>query len=70
MSPVKVRQLREKHGLDRDAFGKLVWQTERAVRGWEYGERNIPRAAYELLLIKLKEVDELKEFRREEHANR
>ena len=63
MSPANIRQLREKHGLDREQFAKLVWQTERAVRGWEYGERNMPKAIYELLLMKLDETEKLKELR-------
>jgi len=65
MTPANVRQLRERHGLNRRQFAQLVWQSERAVTGWEYGERNMPKALYELLLIKLKEDELLAEFRRE-----
>jgi len=62
MTPVAIRQLRERHNLDRRQFAQLVWQSERAVSGWEYGERNIPKALYELLLIKLGEDELLAEL--------
>lgn len=65
MTPNEVRALREKHGLTREQFGKLVWQTERAVRAWEVGERQIQAGLYELLLIKLKEDDRLASFKEE-----
>lgn len=65
MTPRQIQMLREKHGLTREQFGKLLWQTERAVKAWEYGERNFPDALKELAFIKLKEVNLLKELRGE-----
>jgi len=65
MTPLQIRQLREKHGLTRAQFGKMLWQTERAVLSWEYGERNLPNALKELAFIKLKEDELLAELRGE-----
>lgn len=63
MTPFKMKHLRERHKLDRAAFGRLVYQTERAVRAWEQGERRIPEGLYELVLIKLNETELLQELR-------
>lgn len=57
MTPVQVEALRNKHRLTRAEFGQLVYQTERAVKGWERGERNMPQALWELLQYKLDGVE-------------
>ena len=56
MKPNEIRALRTKHNLTRSHFGKLVYQTERAVIAWELGQRNIPPALVELLLWKLEGI--------------
>lgn len=53
----EVKALRTKHRLTCAQFGRLVYQTERAVRAWEYGERNIPQGLWELALIKLEGIE-------------
>lgn len=57
MKASEVRALRLKHGLTAKQFGGLVYQTDRAVRNWEYGTRQIPQALVELLLWKLEGVE-------------
>ena len=53
MNANEVKALRAKHKLSKAEFGRLVYQTERAVYSWELGERKMPRALAELLQIKL-----------------
>lgn len=55
MNANKIKALRAKHGLTKAEFGRLVYQTERAVYSWELGERQMPKALGELLRIKLGE---------------
>ena len=57
MTPLKIETLRKNHRLTRSEFGSLVYQTERAVKSWERGERCIPEAIWELLLYKLDGVE-------------
>lgn len=57
MTPKKIEDLRNRHRLTREEFGGLVYQTERAVKGWERGERNMPEALWELLLYKLDGIE-------------
>lgn len=63
MTPLQVKNLRVKHNLSQAEFGRLLWQTERAVKAWEYGERNIPDALQELAFIKLGEDELLAQLR-------
>lgn len=63
MTPLQIKHFREKHGLSQTEFGRLLWQTERAVKAWEYGERNFPDALKELAFIKLGEDELLAELR-------
>lgn len=64
MTPLQIRHLRMKHKLDTRTFGQLVWQSERAVRAWELGERNMPTALLELILMKLNETELLDNLRK------
>lgn len=57
MTPSTIKTLRDKHNLTREEFGQLVYQTERAVKGWERGERNMPKALWELLQYKLEGIE-------------
>lgn len=57
MTPGNIEALRNKHRLTREEFGQLVYQTERAVKGWERGERNMPKALWELLQYKLEGIE-------------
>jgi DNA-binding transcriptional regulator YiaG len=57
MTPGNIEALRNKHRLTRAEFGSLVYQTERAVKGWERGERNMPKALWELLQYKLEGIE-------------
>jgi DNA-binding transcriptional regulator YiaG len=57
MTPLTIKTLREKHRLTRQEFGALVYQTERAVKGWECGERKMGEALWELLQYKLEGVE-------------
>jgi DNA-binding transcriptional regulator YiaG len=57
MTPVTIETLRKKHRLTREEFGELVYQTERAVKSWERGERELPKALWELLLYKLEGIE-------------
>lgn len=65
MTPLQISNLRKKHNLTQAEFGRLLWQTERAVKAWEYGERNFPDALKELAFIKLGETELLEELHRE-----
>tara|TARA_R110000751_G_C13770956_1_gene480124 strand:+ start:1895 stop:2068 length:174 start_codon:yes stop_codon:yes gene_type:complete len=56
MNANEIKALREKHRLTKAEFGRLVYQTERAVYSWELGERQMPKALGELVLIKLGEL--------------
>ena len=60
MTPGNIEALRTKHRLTRAEFGSLVYQTERAVKGWERGERNMPKALWELLQYKLEGIEPAK----------
>ena len=68
MSPLQIKHLRLKHGLDQREFGQLVWQSERSVRAWEQGERNMPSALIELVYIKLNETELLDKLRGEKNV--
>lgn len=57
MTPLQIKNLRTKHRLTQDEFGQLVYQTARAVRGWELGSRNCPQALWELLQYKLDGIE-------------
>jgi len=56
-NPRNIKMLREKYDLNRKQFGRLVYATERAVYSWELGDRDMPEGLWELINIKLGEID-------------
>ena len=55
-TPQQIKELRTHHRLSREEFGRLVYQTPRAVTGWENDERKMAPALWELVLYKLEGV--------------
>jgi len=53
MTPEKIRDLRKAFFLTREELGAYVYSTARTVRSWETGDRQMPEAVWELLMIKL-----------------
>lgn len=55
MTPTEIREARQSLGLTQKQFGELLHATDRTVRMWESGDRNMTLATEELLKIKIKE---------------
>ena len=49
MASAEIREARQLLGLTQPQFGKLLHATERTVRMWESGQRNMPPATQDLL---------------------
>lgn len=56
MTPTEIRSARLALGLTQKDFGILLHATDRTVRMWESGQRNMTQATAELLKIKNKEI--------------
>lgn len=64
-TPDDVRRIRERHGLDRQQLGAVIHTNWRCVKNWETEGRegrSIPMMAWELLLIKLGDDEELQHW--------
>lgn len=51
-TPEKLRALRKAASLTQEQAAALVYAGRRTWIAWEHGEREIPRAEYELFTIK------------------
>jgi len=49
MNPAEIHEARQLLRLTQPQFGKLLHATERAVRMWESGQRNMAPATQDLL---------------------
>ncbi|HKX54178.1 MAG TPA: hypothetical protein VJM47_10295 [Nitrosospira sp.] len=49
MTPAEIRETRQLLRLTQPQFGKLLHATERTVRMWESGQRNMAPATQDLL---------------------
>lgn len=49
MTPAEIREARQLLGLTQPKFGQLLHATERTVRMWESGQRNMALATQDLL---------------------
>ena len=54
MTPEKIKKTREAHGLTQARCAELACVNLRTWQKWEYGERKMPRNAWELFLRKVK----------------
>lgn len=52
MTPTEIREARQSLGLTQKDFGALLHATDRTVRMWESGDRNMTQATEELLKLK------------------
>lgn len=56
MTPSEIRSARLALGMTQKDFGALLHATDRTVRMWEAGQRNITQATAELLKMKLENM--------------
>ena len=56
-TPEAIKALREKHDLQQVQLAQLVYVSRRTVQYWEEGERAMPRSAWELVNIRLGEME-------------
>lgn len=55
-TPDAIKALRKKHNLQQNEVGAMVYVARRTVQYWEDGARAMPAAAWELLNIRLGEM--------------
>lgn len=54
-TPEALKDLRDRYNLNQVEVSRLVYVSRRTVQYWEEGNRAIPKAAWELLNIRLGE---------------
>lgn len=56
-TPEALKLLRDKHDLNQVEVANLVYVSRRTVQYWEDGNRSIPKATWELLNVRLGEME-------------
>lgn len=55
-TPQQVRQVRDAMGLTQAELGRLLHAAHRTAVAWELGERRMPLATWELLVLKARHM--------------
>ena len=53
MTPHKIRQIRDRHGLSQEKFAQMAYTTKRTVQRWEQGKAPVCPARYHTALYRL-----------------
>ena len=70
MTPQKIKQLRDRHGLPQERFAKMAYTTKRTVQRWEQGKTPVCPARYHVALVKLEKLHPDTAFDLRLHAQR
>ena len=70
MTPQKIKQLRDRHGLTQTQFARMAYTSRNTVQNWENSRAPVDPARYHVALVKLEKLHPDTAFELRLHAQR